>query len=104
MSKFFVGQRARLARAFDGISPSAQHAEGFFYGYGITDADFVFPDGFVNPSECDCYVMWDGLPGPHSQHTDQLEPIIPDGHRAGEEGTCEPLDKLLSEVRDRERV
>ena len=28
----------------------------------------------------------------------QYAPITPDGHRAGEEGTCEPLDKLLSEV------
>lgn len=99
MSKFFVGQRVKLVRAFDCVSPSTQHAEGFFYGYGITDAGFVFPDGFVNPSECDCYVMWDGLPGPYSQHTEQLEPILPDGHRAGEDGKCELLDDLLERQR-----
>lgn len=26
---------------------------------------------------------------------DQLEPAVPDGHRAGESGLCEPLDTLL---------
>lgn len=93
MSKFFVGQRVKLVRAFDGVSPSAQKAEGFFYGYGITDAGFVFPDGFVNPSQCDCYVVWDGLPGPHSQHTDQLEPILPEGHRAGDYSLSQLLDR-----------
>lgn len=98
MSKFFVGQRVKLVRAFDCVSPSTQHAEGFFYGYGITDAGFVFPDGFVNPSECDCYVVWDGLPGPHSQHTDQLEPILPDGHRAGDFTNVQDLlDSLTRE-------
>ena len=93
MSKFFVGQRVKLVRAFDGVSPSAQKGEGFFYGYGITDAGFVFPDGFVNPSQCDCYVVWDGLPGPHSQHTDQLEPILPEGHRAGDYSLSQLLDR-----------
>jgi hypothetical protein len=34
----------------------------------------------------------------------ELSPIIPNGHRAGEEGTCDPLDKLLSEVRDGQTV
>jgi hypothetical protein len=28
----------------------------------------------------------------------QLEPILPSGHAPGIKGTCEPLDKLLSEV------
>ncbi len=82
MSRFFVGQRVKLVRACDGVSPSDRQAEGAFYGYGITEAGFVFPDGFVNPNECDCYVSWDGLPGPYSQHTNQLEAILPDGHRA----------------------
>lgn len=93
MAKFFVGQRVKLVRAFDCVSPSVQQAEGFFYGYGFTDAGFVFPDGFVNPSECDCYVMWDGLSGPHSQHTDQLEPIQPSGHRAGDYSLSDLLDR-----------
>jgi hypothetical protein len=96
MATFFLGQRVKLVRAFDGVSPSAQKAEGLFYGYGITDAGFVFPDGFVNPSECDCYVVWDGLPGPHSQHTDQLEPILPDGHRAGDYSLSELLDRCTA--------
>lgn len=36
--------------------------------------------------------------------SEYYDPIIPSGHTAGEEGHCEPLDKLLSEVREREAV
>lgn len=42
----------------------------------------IFPAGVVSMSDSR---YWD--------------PIIPDGHRPGIKDTCEPLDKLLSEVR-----
>ena len=99
MSRFFVGQRVRLVRGFDGVSPCVQQAEGHIHSFGVTQAGYVFLDGSINPNDCDCYVDWDGLPGPHSQHTNQLEPILPDGHRAGEEGVCTELDRILSAER-----
>lgn len=30
---------------------------------------------------------------------DHWDPILPDGHRAGEEGRCKPLDHLLSRLK-----
>ena len=98
MSRFFVGQRVRLARGVDGISPPSRVAEGRIYKFGLTQAGYVFPDGSVNPNDCDCYVNWDGIAGPHSQHTNQLEPILPEGSRTCDEDFKRDLDKLLEGV------
>ena len=89
--KFFVGQRVRVV----GNYPRVRGAEGVVNeigcetmrgepGVGVTLSICPLRDGYTCRDWC--------FP------PDWLEPIIPDGHRAGEEGTCEPLDKLLSEV------
>jgi hypothetical protein len=88
MAKFFVGQRVRMV---DTDEPRAQPfvgketriiGEDNYPGFGGESWDLA--NGWsVTKSEAGSYI----------------EPILPDGHAPGIKGTCEPLDKLLSEVR-----
>ena len=93
MSRFFVGQRVKLVRSFDGISPSSIDAEGFIHKFVFLPEGYVFPDGQVNPSDCDCQVYWIGLSGLYAQHTSQLEPVLPSGERASDYSLSELLDR-----------
>lgn len=94
MSKFFVGQRVRLARP---DQPKNYGVTGFIFYLGEIKFGQLF-----NGERCEdanCAVRWDH--GDWSvQYTHQLEPILPDGHRAGEEGRCELLDALLERQRE----
>lgn len=84
MSKWFVGQRVRLARP---VKPEALGWEGFI----AEIFDKEYPPGTpciegVSSTACDCSVLWDTMTDgiPSIQHTNQLEPILPDGQKPAE--------------------
>jgi hypothetical protein len=55
----------------------------------LNDCSWENESGFVSPAgtiSIDKSTLW--------------EPIIPSGHRAGEQGTCDELDSLLSRATD----
>lgn len=99
MAKFFVGQRVKLVRP---RYPENMGKTGRIARLGLR---VMIHDG----SFSNCFVDWDDgdrdgistgrLGRILSTHTDQLEPVHPDGHRAGEEGRCKPLDHLLSRLK-----
>lgn len=104
MSKFFVGQRVRLARP---VVPGNAGAEGFITHIGSYAENDRLPNGFLAQKGMDCMVRWDRSLDLLIISIDwtgcrlaQLEPILPDGHRAGEEGKCELLDELLERQRE----
>ena len=99
MAKFFVGQRVRVVKIVDGDLPRDLLGKEAH----VTQVDNDFPDG-ESMYGLDIFPL-------RYEHADlehewvigfvssELEPILPEGHRPGIKGTCEPLDKLLSEVR-----
>ncbi|HDS1550714.1 TPA: hypothetical protein QEK98_002969 [Stenotrophomonas maltophilia] len=98
MSKFFVGQRVRLVRSIDLVSPAKN------YGLEGRVIDFEeFPKGTLMRDmrplklDCDVSVLWDGECYPCSQNTLQLEPILPEGS-APSEFTFQQLMDNLQEV------
>lgn len=87
MAKFFVGQRVKLVYSRGWIPAGCQ-------GRVISITSMVDTKGGIN----DCLVSWDGHQGVNGAMFEQLEPILPEGHRTGETGLCEPLDRLLGRV------
>lgn len=83
MAKLFIGQRVRVVYV--------NHIEN----QRLVGKEFRIAERFRSVWVLDFEKIGDPYRG---FSDDQLEPIVPDGHRAGEEGRCEPLDKLLSEV------
>lgn len=91
MSKFFVGQRVRM------VNVSAFEHGDLFEGFETrilgraldmtVDGYWALDDAGKWPSG-----LW--------VHENHLEPILPDGHRAGEEGECTLLDELLERQRE----
>lgn len=95
MSKFFVGQRVKKVRGKLDIGNTGR----------VTALDALCPFGW------DVRVVWDhagpcddGSIAPAGEavwmRSELLEPILPDGHRAGEDGKCELLDELLERQRE----
>lgn len=95
MSKFFVGQRVRIRYMRTSYWRVLAGREARVVGvgpYASGDGGYTMPG--------DYRVQVDGDAGcPAQVLADQLEPILPDGHRAGEEGKCELLDELLERQR-----
>lgn len=92
MSKFFVGQRVRIV--------------GFDTGSKIGPR-LIGREGVVDETSCRNILGEAGRigvtvldSGSYCFRPYQLEPILPDGHRAGEEGKCELLDELLERQRE----
>lgn len=97
MSKFFVGQRVRVVRP-----DSGSRVRGLCVGdEGVIASRDPYVDfrvrvsGKLNPTEV-CDEPQDDFP----MFQDELEPILPEGHRAGEDGKCELLDELLERQRE----
>lgn len=101
MATFFVGQRVRMARPFypENLGRQGRIRE---LGIGVQCQD----GGYAN-----CAVDWDdgqrdAITVYHESggrwrrwtHTSQLEPILPDGHRACDEDFKRDLDRLLEGV------
>lgn len=83
MATFFVGQRVKVRfvryRATDGWEAGAEAR--------ITAIGNFHPDG----GKCDCVVV--GSFGDAYPMFNQLEPILPDGHRAGDYSLSDLLDR-----------
>lgn len=95
MSRFFVGQRVKLARPKD---PANLGLEGVFERYEDNPIGSIVCDGILT-RDCDCLVTLDIEPGLLGcQREEQLEPILPDGHRPCDEEFKRDLDKLLEGV------
>ncbi len=101
MSRFFVGQRVKLARPFNPVNVGrAGHIshlsflpKGTNTGEGVTEHD------------SDCGVVWDNFgPSIYLQHTSQLEPIILPGLEPSELSIDELLPFLKEKDRDRTSV
>ena len=101
MSRFFVGQRVRLARP---ENPANLGATGRITQLGHWPVGSVGLSGRKCLANFDCYIDWDcpvvaTLFGTKedkahaSQH--QLEPILPEGHKPCEEQFKRDLDRLL---------
>ena len=106
MSKFFVGQRVRMARA---VKVSRNGKEGRI-------AEFYPQELPANGGVVNCAVDWDdgdsdlrycGIEGNTNlaTHTDQLEPILPSGHRASDfANVIDLLDSLKRTQRNPDEV
>jgi hypothetical protein len=101
MSKWFVGQRVKLARP---IKPSWLGAEGHIYT--LLDKEYppgtaVAENGLSNTIPVNCIVVWDCDGETHMQHTDQLEPIVPEGMQpASWEDTVWDPSRLIEESKE----
>lgn len=87
MSRFFVGQRVKLVR------PLQPKHLGFT---GVVIALFAEQRTIEPTYPINCDIKWDYkiADDTHTQtHTSRLEPIIPDGHRAGDFSLNELLDR-----------
>lgn len=85
MSKFFVGQRVRHRYSCTGRVPAG--AEG-----SVAEID---PGHETLDGVGDCRVLWDGLDATNLWSVfDQLEPILPSGHRSGDYSYPELMDRL----------
>lgn len=96
MSRLFVGCKVKVIADYDGLTGDDAGllvgAEGFITdGYDVWDCS----DGSQIPG-------WE-INGWAIHRTEELEPIL-NGHEPCESDFKESLDKLLSEVRDREAV
>lgn len=92
MSRFFIGQRVRVARLLD-------------HNPAPYDLRAVGLEGVVNALNCRNYGGWGmvgvTLPMPNilgdntgwAFRPDELEPILPEGHRAGDYSFSELLDR-----------
>ena len=84
MSKFFVGQRVRVVAEASADYGKETHIRGFR----------MFPDG--DPGwEVDLPLLFGPVAGyTHAVHRPHnLEPILPDGHRAGDYSLSQLLDR-----------
>ena len=79
MPKFFVGQRVKLARP---RYPKNLGIEGRFLGYVTPRLNY------------DCDVDWEGRWHTNISSSDRLEPILPEGHKAGDFSYEQLLDHL----------
>lgn len=97
MARFFVGQRVRLVRYQpSNITPIPVGDEG-----RVTKLKF-FPKGTPTTDgpmliDSDCEVDF-AIAGLRSSSTDNLEPILPDGHRAGDYSLSELLGRCRQSV------
>ncbi|HZF98279.1 MAG TPA: hypothetical protein VEY92_08565 [Pseudoxanthomonas sp.] len=73
MSRFFVGQRVRMARPVHEFNLGATGRIKEF-----------FDEVAMSGGRANCFVLWDRPVIGWLSHTDQLEPILPDGHRPAE--------------------
>ena len=80
MPKFFVGQPVKLARP---KFVENMGIEGIFLGY-VLSSDIGI----------DCTVDWLGRWPNNISNSDRLEPILPEGHKAGDFSYEELLDHL----------
>lgn len=96
MSKFFVGQRVRIIRAER--FPHLLGAEARVTKIGVLA---MMKDGVLIEGCVKLDIPAPGFPGQFvAPPPDWIEPILPEGHRAGEEGKCELLDELLERQRE----
>lgn len=95
MATFFVGQRVRLARPDHEENRDSTGRISYIGHF----ANFTMIRGLICV-EGDCVMDWDnGYWSP--QFTHQLEPILPDGHRASTESFQELMDRLNTEKVER---
>lgn len=81
MAKFFVGQRVRMARP---VNRENFGAEGRIRAF--LPREFMVIGGLVN-----CIVDWNRPTTGQASHTEQLEPILPEGHQPSEFETLHDL-------------
>jgi hypothetical protein len=81
MPKFFVGQRVKLARP------------KFSKNLGM-EGIYLGPASHSYFDEIDCSVNWLGKWPNNCSSTHRLEPILPEGHKAGDFSYEELLDHL----------
>lgn len=81
MPKFFVGQRVKLARP---KFPENLGMEGIYLGAAVPSYH----------DEIDCSVDWLGKWPSNYSSTDRLEPILPEGQKAGDFSYEELLEHL----------
>jgi hypothetical protein len=79
MSKFFVGQRVRIARDLWGETPELVGKESV-----VTSTSLVDADGFEIQLAIDRECFF---------HPSELEPVIPSGHRSGDYSYTELMDR-----------
>lgn len=94
MRTVFIGQRVRLARP---VQPENLGAEGVIRK--IFPAIATAGGHMVN-----CKVRWDRAVIGNASHTDQLEPILPEGAAPSEYTAEELFDKLGINVEEGETV
>jgi hypothetical protein len=91
MSKFFVGQRVRLARP---VIPSNLGITGRIVIFHYWKSGTECKDGTLLKGDADCEVKWDG-DIQTAAHTDQLEPLL---DTPCESEFKESLDKLCENL------
>lgn len=76
MTRWFVGQRVKLVRGRDLISPAVHYGlVGTIFGFEEASIGDISIDGSALTMDTDCLVEWDGEGWPSHQHTGQLEPV-----------------------------
>lgn len=90
MAKFFVGQRVRIVGCANSQMSHHVGKEGRLLARSVRHIGSWYVDTAA--------VAWNGKKCSWGEN--HLEPILPDGHRAGEEGRCELLDDLLERQRE----
>lgn len=85
MATFFVGQRVRHVRSVTGLVPVG--VEGRVAAIGM----------MTMQGPTDLGVVWDGF-GLYGADVDQVEPILPEGHRPCDTEFKRDLDRLLEGV------
>jgi hypothetical protein len=96
MSRFFVGQRVRLARP---LNPKNKGWEGRVVYVGAVATGQEIGGFRMKPVRvCNCAVLWDQSGFTHPQCTDQLEPIQPEGSQPSEFTTLHDLLTSLEGV------
>lgn len=98
MSKFFVGQRVRLAwKSSFATSLAPIGVTGVIKAIGPRMPGHYF-EGCIFTDETDCLVVWDYSAETCGCIFPQLEPILPEGHRPCDESFKRELDKLLEAI------
>jgi hypothetical protein len=101
MAKFFVGQRVKVVRRpHEALRPDLGCVGGRIGDEGTVVGTVARPNrGFWTDGHPDMLsVKLDRLQMHGLAPSYCFEPILPEGHRAGETGLCEPLDRLLGRV------
>ena len=84
MSAFYVGQRVRMARCLGNGTANGtavrvpRGAEGVIVGFVNWPAGTIANDGSTYRRHANARINYDGY-GRRGSHTDQLEPILPEG-------------------------